>query len=139
MKSIRHGKIGRLPEASREQVNERLDAGEPGKRLVACLPASRRDPSRTGRCRRSRLRQDHGAAGRRKAKLAGQRCEPHWQALPVVGAWMDEDLAKLKPIKVNQGDIFYPGRIRSAFGKATTRRGRPALRPKWLMRIPNAD
>jgi len=46
-------------------------------------------------------RQD-GAAGRRKAKLAGQR-----PALPVVGARRDEDLAQLKPIKVNQGGNFF--------------------------------
>jgi len=31
------GKISRLPREIREQVNERLDAGEPGKRLVAWL------------------------------------------------------------------------------------------------------
>jgi hypothetical protein len=31
------GKISRLPRDIREQVNQRLDAGEPGKRLVAWL------------------------------------------------------------------------------------------------------
>ena len=43
--------------------------------------------------RRSRLRQGYGG----QAELAGQR-----PALPVVGARRDANLAKLKPIKVNQ-------------------------------------
>ena len=43
-----------------------------------------------------------GRAGARRSKLAGQR-----PALPVVGgARMDENLAKLKPIKVDQGWFF---------------------------------
>ena len=51
----------------------------------------------------SRSERDYGAAGRRKTKLAGQR-----PVLPAVGgARMDENLAKLKPIKVNQGDVLY--------------------------------
>jgi hypothetical protein len=41
--------------------------------------------------------------GARRSELAGQRL-----VLPVVGGIrMDEDLAKLKPIKVDQGDIFF--------------------------------
>lgn len=35
--STRNGKIARLPRAVREQLNRRLDEGEPGKRLVAWL------------------------------------------------------------------------------------------------------
>ena len=50
----------------------------------------------------SRSERDYGAASRRKTKLAGQR-----PALPVVRARRDENLAKLKPIKVNQGDVLY--------------------------------
>ncbi|HSY18781.1 MAG TPA: hypothetical protein VK815_10625 [Candidatus Acidoferrales bacterium] len=43
--------------------------------------------------------------GARRSELAGRR-----PALPVVGARMDQNLAKLKPIKVDQGEIFYPER-----------------------------
>jgi hypothetical protein len=56
-------------------------------KLVGCSLSSRRGPSRTGRSRRS--------------ELAGQR-----PALPVVGARMGVNLAKLKRIKVDQGEIF---------------------------------
>ncbi|HSY17077.1 MAG TPA: hypothetical protein VK815_02030 [Candidatus Acidoferrales bacterium] len=61
-------------------------------KLVGCSPASRRGPSRTGRCSAS--------------ELAGQR-----PALPVVGERMDENLAKFGSIKVDQGDIFSGARV----------------------------
>jgi hypothetical protein len=59
-----------------------------------------------------RLRQGYwrtatGAAGRRKTKLAGQR-----PALPAVGARMDVNLAKLKPIKVDQGEFYMTDNLR---------------------------
>ena len=61
-------------------------------KLVGCSPASRRGPSRTGRCSAS--------------ELAGQR-----PALPVVGARRDENLVKLMPIKEwIKGEIFFPER-----------------------------
>lgn len=37
MNTTRHGKIARLPKALREELNRRLENGEPGKRLVAWL------------------------------------------------------------------------------------------------------
>ncbi|HSY19085.1 MAG TPA: hypothetical protein VK815_12150 [Candidatus Acidoferrales bacterium] len=61
-------------------------------KLASCPSASRRGPSRTGRCPAS--------------ELAGQR-----PALPVMVARMDENLAQLKPIKVDQGDIFSGARV----------------------------
>jgi len=57
-----------------------------------------------GRCANDDWRECRGPSwtGRCPAfQLASQR-----PALPVVGARRDENLAKLKPIKVNQGEIF---------------------------------
>jgi hypothetical protein len=80
--------------------------------FVGCPAASGRDGARRSRLNQTSARQD-GAAGRRKTELAGQRCEPHWHALPVAGARMGENSAKLKRIKVDQGNIFICRRGRS--------------------------
>jgi hypothetical protein len=71
--------------------------------LVGCRAAFCRGPSRTGRCSAS--------------KLAGS--EPDWQEASAPSGERvrtDVNLTKLKPIKVDQGDIFYPERERKRPG-----------------------
>ena len=78
-------------------------------------PSSCRDDARRSRLRQGfRLRQGYGGQAGGQAELAGQR-----PALPVVVARMDVYLAEINQIKVDQGDIFFPGWERMRAGTRT--------------------
>ena len=124
------GKISRLPREICEQLNRRLDNGTPGSRPVTWvneLPPVRAGAGAEKRREWRGIRLNWGQSrlikvinlkkvgalrprrdGARRSKLAGQR-----PALPVVGAQIDGNKTRLKPIKVNQGDKFKKGEVQT--------------------------